>query len=62
MTREDAVAKYMEFGMGRLDRYFRQRAPEWWCNKVLRESAEDTVDGLVALGLLTLEPSAGEKP
>lgn len=59
MTREDAVAMWMEFGCKRIDAFLRHHRPEWWCNQALRDTAEDTVDGLVALGLLKLEPSAG---
>jgi hypothetical protein len=38
--------------------------PEWWVNKACFECAQDSVDGLVALGLLKLDadPSDAAAP
>lgn len=55
MTRDEAVKIYRTFGLVRVGIDFHEHRPAWWCEKVLAECAEDTVDGLIALGILDIE-------
>lgn len=58
MTREDAVKLYRTFGFIQSEPDFRARYPAWRCDEILRQCAEDAVDGLIALGILVVdEPS-----
>jgi hypothetical protein len=54
MTRDEAVKAILVTGSRVVDR-LRRHQPQWLCDRLEIESAEDGVDHLIALGLLEVE-------
>jgi len=54
MTRDEAVST-LRIVSYRLDHSLRACHPQAWCDQVLQECAEDTIDGLIALGILKVD-------
>jgi hypothetical protein len=60
MTREEAVLKALTVPSRVLDR-LREYQPQWLCDRLQMEAAEDQVDMFIAFGLLQVEqPSPQE--
>lgn len=54
MTRDEAIEISFKIGCRVIDR-LRLDRPQWLCDTLQQEAAEDQVDALVALGLLKLD-------
>jgi hypothetical protein len=55
MTKEDAVAKWIEFGSVRFEAFVRERWPQKMAGQAVIDNAYDIVEGLAGLGLLKLD-------
>jgi hypothetical protein len=56
VTRDEAVKLWLTFGQHRMEADFRERLPQGRVNEILSQNAEDVVDGLIALKILTVDP------
>lgn len=61
MTRSDAIAIVLHNQM-RSEEHLREVLPQRRADRAVYECAQDTVDILVALGLLKLEPEPEDRP
>jgi hypothetical protein len=55
MTREEAVKVLRTQGMRRTERDMRQRFPAWRADEIMDICAEDMIDDLITLGILTID-------
>jgi hypothetical protein len=58
MTRDDAVKIWLLHGSSRVDEVYRRRVPQHIADRDIAANAEDCIDGLIALGILRVEPDA----
>ncbi len=65
MTREEAVKIWRSFGCWRFEKNLREGLPQHVVDRAMSEVAEDTIDGLMALGILNVDspsPQGRETP
>ena len=62
MTRDEAVKVVRAFGMQKMEPIWRVNQPQYVCDAVAAANAEDTVDCLMALGILKCEPPVPHSP
>ena len=58
MTRNEAVKIWRVFGSRRIEAHLREGFPQHVVDRAVDEDAEDVIDGLTALGILSVEPSS----
>jgi hypothetical protein len=55
MTRDEAVKMWRVFGVNRMEADLRRMLPQHVVDDAMNYSAEDAIDGLIALGLLIVD-------
>lgn len=61
MTRDEAVKTILSLG-SRVVTRLRATHPQWLCDCLAQEAAEDAVDDLIALGLLKVDQPCPSPP